>query len=117
MGLDFLIPLIVFTICLLPNLVMIWAAKKLKVSLKLGNWSHVLATFSLLAYYISYLLIRDDLAIFSLLVAIAGAITALITIDYFLTRQRLITKILGSLVYFIVLVLCETVIIGITGHM
>lgn len=118
MGLDVVIPLLVFAVCLLPNLVMIWGAKKLQISWRLGNLSPVLTVLSLLAAYISYSLVRNDLVVFSLSAAIVGAITALVAIDYFLTKkQKPIMKITGMLVYFVVLIFCETVIIGIIGHM
>lgn len=117
MGLDVVIPLLVFTICFLPNLVMIWGARKLQVSRRLGNLPIILVPLSLLATYVSNFLIRHDLPIFSLLTAIVGAITALVAIDYFLTKEEPITKIIGVLAYFFVLVFCQTIIMGVAGHM
>ena len=79
--------------------------------------SPVVVALSLVAAYFSYWLVSGDLLIFSLLAAIIGAITALVAIDYFLTKREPIIKVIGVLAYFSVLVYCETVIIGITGHM
>lgn len=117
MGLDVVIPLLVFAVCLLPNLLMIWAAAKLRVSRRLGNLVPILIALSLVAAYLSYLLEIGDLLIWSLSAAIAGAIMALVAIDYFLTKREPIIKVIGVLFYFLVLVFCETVIIGIVGHM
>lgn len=117
MGLDVVIPLIVLAICLLPNLLLIWGARRLHVSDRLGTLSRNLAALSLAAACSSYLLVTQYLLMFSLLTAIPGAATALIAIDYFLVKEASVTKIIGVIAYFIVLVFCETIIFGVAGHM
>ena len=117
MGLDVAIPLLVMAICLIPNLLLIWGVNKLQIGKRLGDLSPILLVISLLATYVSYIPLRDDLIIFSLLMAIVGAIAALVAIDYFITKKGPITMVIGVLAYFFVLVFCETVIIGIIGHM
>lgn len=117
MGLDVIIPLLVLAICLVPNLLMIWGAWKLQISRRLGNFCPVVVALSLVAAYLSYLMVSDALAIYSLTIAIAGAIAAVVAIDYFLARQHAIIKTIGVLAFFSVLVFCETIIIGVMGHM
>ncbi len=117
MGLDIVIPLLVLVISLLPNLLIVWAVRKARLSLMLGNLSPILAVLALVAAYIGYIAITGNMLRVSLAAAIFGAFASVVAIDYCLARQNFVIKITGILFYFAVLVFCETMIFGIVGHM